>query len=73
MTDALAGLFVPRAGTTGALASTLCGVAVVVLTQFVHRPGPSWMTPAVWGMLAAVIAMAVALAVMPPRQAAAEA
>jgi hypothetical protein len=34
--------------------------------QTFGHPGPSWMTPAIWGLLAAVAAMAVSLVVVPP-------
>ena len=58
----LAGLFVPRARTAGAVASTVAGVVVVVAVQAFGHPGPPWMTPALWGLLAAIVAMLVALA-----------
>ena len=62
----LAGLFIPRASSAGAVASTLCGVLGVLAVQTFGHPGPSWMTPAIWGLLAAVTAMAVSLVVVPP-------
>lgn len=68
----MAGLFVPRATTGGALASTLSGVIVVLAVQAFGHPGPEWMTPAVWGLLAAVTAMAVSLAVVSPATASRE-
>jgi Na+/proline symporter len=63
----LAGLFVPRARTAAALASSVAGVLVVVAVQTLGHPGPSWMTPAVWGLLAALAAMLAALAITPSR------
>lgn len=60
-----AGLFIPRASSAGAVASTLCGVFGVLAVQTFGHPGPSWMTPAIWGLLAAVTARAVSLAVVP--------
>lgn len=62
----LAGLFIPRASSAGAVASTLCGVLGVLAVQTFGHPGPPWMTPAIWGLLAAVAAMAVSLVVVPP-------
>lgn len=62
----LAGLFIPRASSAGAVASTVCGVLGVLAVQTFGHPGPSWMTPAIWGLLAAVAAMAVSLVVVPP-------
>lgn len=61
----LAGLFVPRATTAGALAATLSGIAAVLAVQTLGHPGPSWMTPAIWGLLVSVVAMAVSVAVLP--------
>lgn len=61
----LAGLFIPRASSAGAVASTVCGVAGVLAVQTFGHPGPAWMTPAIWGLLAAVAAMAVSLVVVP--------
>ena len=61
----LAGLFIPRATTTGALAATLSGIAAVLAVQNFGHPGPSWMTPAIWGLLVSVVAMAASLAVLP--------
>lgn len=66
----LAGLFIPRASSAGAVASTLCGVLGVLAVQTFGHPGPSWMTPAIWGLLAAVAAMAVSLVVTAPPAAA---
>ena len=60
----LAGLFVPRATTTGALAATLSGIAAVLAVQTFGHPGPSWMTPAIWGLIVSVVAMAAALAIL---------
>ncbi len=62
----LAGLFMPRASSAGAVASTVCGVAGVLAVQTFGQPGPAWMTAAMWGLLAAVAAMAVSLVVVPP-------
>ncbi|MFN7978737.1 MAG: sodium:solute symporter family protein [Vicinamibacterales bacterium] len=61
----LAGLFVPRATTSGALAATLMGIAAVLAVQTFGNPGPAWMTPAMYGLLMSVVAMAVSLAVLP--------
>ena len=61
----LAGLFVPRATTAGALAATLSGIAAVLAVQTFGHPGPSWMTPAMFGLLTSVVAMAASLAVVP--------
>lgn len=61
----LAGLFIPRATTTGALAATLSGIAAVLAVQTFGHPGPSWMTPAIWGLLVSVVAMAASLAILP--------
>ena len=61
----LAGLFVPRATTAGALAATLSGIAAVLAVQTFGHPGPSWMTPAMFGLLTSVVAMAASLAVLP--------
>ena len=61
----LAGLFVPRATTTGALAATLSGIAAVLAVQTFGHPGPSWMTPAIWGLIVSVVAMAASLAILP--------
>ncbi len=66
----LAGLFVPRASTAGAVASTVLGVAAVLVVQRVGHPGPPWMTPAMWGLLVSVAVMAVSLAVVRPAAAA---
>ncbi|MEZ5421303.1 MAG: hypothetical protein R2708_28740, partial [Vicinamibacterales bacterium] len=62
----MAGLFIPRATTGGAVASTVCGVLGVLAVQAFGHPGPSWMTPAIWGLIAATLAMAISLAVAPP-------
>jgi SSS family solute:Na+ symporter len=62
----LAGLFIPRASSAGAVASTVCGVLGVLAVQTFGHPGPAWMTAAMWGLLAAVAAMAVSLVVVPP-------
>lgn len=61
----LAGLFVPRATMAGALAATLSGIAAVLAVQTFGHPGPSWMTPAMFGLLTSVVAMAASLAVLP--------
>lgn len=61
----LAGLFIPRAATAGALAATLSGIAAVLAAQTLGNPGPAWMTPAMYGLLTSVVAMAVSLAVLP--------
>jgi len=61
----LAGLFIPRATTTGALAATITGIAAVLAVQTFGHPGPSWMTPAIWGLVTSVVAMAASLAVLP--------
>ena len=61
----LAGLFIPRATTAGALAATLSGIAAVLAVQTFGNPGPAWMTPAMYGLLTSVVAMAVSLAVLP--------
>ena len=65
----LAGLFIPRASSAGAVASTVCGVLGVLAVQTFGHSGPAWMTPAMWGLLAAVAAMAASLVVMPPPEA----
>ena len=62
----LAGLFIPRASTAGAVASTVCGVLAVLAVQTFGHPGPAWMTAAMWGLIAAVAAMAVSLVAAPP-------
>ena len=61
----LAGLFSPRAPTAGALAATLAGIAAVLAVQTFGHPGPSWMTPAIWGLIVSVVAMAASLAILP--------
>ncbi len=61
----LAGLFIPRATTAGALAATLAGIAAVLAVQTFGHPGPSWMTPAIWGLIVSVVAMAASLAILP--------
>lgn len=61
----LAGLFIPRATTAGALAATLTGIAAVLAVQTFGHPGPSWMTPAIWGLITSVVAMAASLALLP--------
>lgn len=61
----LAGLFIPRATTAGALAATLTGIAAVLAVQTFGNPGPAWMTPAMYGLLTSVVAMAASLAVLP--------
>ncbi len=61
----LAGLFIPRATTAGALAATLTGIAAVLAVQTFGHPGPSWMTPAIWGLIVSVVAMAASLAILP--------
>lgn len=63
----LAGLFVPRTRTAAALASSVAGVVVVIAVQTLGHPGPTWMTPAVWGLLAGLVAMLAALALTPSR------
>lgn len=62
----LAGLFVPRASTAGAVASTVLGVAAVLAVQRVGHPGPPWMTPAMWGLIVSVVVMTVSLVVVRP-------
>ena len=62
----LAGLFMPRATTAGALAATLTGIAAVLAVQTFGHPGPSWMTPAIWGLIVSVVAMVASLALLPP-------
>jgi SSS family solute:Na+ symporter len=62
----LAGLFVPRATTAGALAATVTGIAAVLAVRTFGQPGPPWMTPAMWGLLVSVVVMAASLAVVPP-------
>ncbi len=62
----LAGLFIPRASSAGAVASTLSGVLGVLAVQTFGHPGPAWMTAAMWGLLAALAAMAISLVVVPP-------
>jgi len=69
----LSGLFIPRATTAGAVASTVCGVLGVLAVQTFGHPGPAWMTAAMWGLIAAVTAMAVSLMVVPPPAARADA
>ena len=61
----LAGLFVPRATTAGALSATVLGIAAVLAVQTFGHPGPRWMTPAMFGLLTSVVAMAASLAVLP--------
>lgn len=61
----LAGLFIPRATTAGALAATLTGIGAVLAVQTFGNPGPAWMTPAMYGLLTSVVAMAASLAVLP--------
>lgn len=61
----LAGLFVPRATTAGALAATLTGIAAVLTVQTFGHPGPTWMTPAMFGLLTSVVAMAASLVLLP--------
>lgn len=62
----LAGLFVPRATTAGALAATVTGIAAVLAVRTFGQPGPPWMTPAMWGLLVSVAVMAGSLAVARP-------
>jgi SSS family solute:Na+ symporter len=62
----LAGLFLPRASSAGAVASTLSGVLGVLAVQTFGHPGPAWMTAAMWGLIAAVTAMAISLVVVTP-------
>lgn len=65
----LAGLFLPRATTAGALAATLTGIAAVLAVRTFGQPGPPWMTPAIWGLLVSVVVMAGSLAVLRPSRA----
>lgn len=62
----LAGLFIPRATTVGAVASTVLGVAAVLTVQRVGHPGPAWITPAMVGLVMSMAAMGVSLVVLRP-------
>ena len=59
----VAGLFVPRLQTAGALASSVAGLGAVLATQVLGSPGPPWMTPAVWGLMGAIAAALISLIV----------
>jgi SSS family solute:Na+ symporter len=59
----LAGLFVPRTGSAAALASIAAGVGAMLIVQF-STGGGGWgiVTPALGGLIAAIMAWAIALA-----------
>lgn len=64
----LAGLFVPRTSTVGALLSILTGIGAVLYTRTFGAPGPSWLTPAMCGLITGAVALGVSLLVAPSRR-----